>query len=90
MKKHLFKLDLPDSIYFFVLSAVNFADILSTCNSPRFNLLVIFLIELLLSHSAKISFSNSSLISEIVLLCTAKSSNALWWPTSAETKSFLS
>ena len=40
--------------YFFVYSAVNFADISSTCNSPRFNLLsVVFLIWLLPSNTAK-------------------------------------
>ena len=37
-----------NGIYFFVLSAAIFADILSTYNSPRFNLsLIIFLIQLL-------------------------------------------
>ena len=45
---------LTAGIYFFVLSAVNFADIWSICSSPRFNLSVIFLIRLLLSNSSKI------------------------------------
>ena len=64
------------------------SDISSHCNSPRFNLSVKFLIELLLSHFTKISFSNFLLISEIVLLFTEKITNALCW--SKETKSFLS
>ena len=53
-------------IYFFVLSAVNLAALSSTCNSPRFNSSVKFLIGLLLSHSSKI-FSNFSLISVLLL-----------------------
>ena len=45
-------------IYFFVLSALNLADISSTCNSRRFNLSVNFLIGLLLSHSANTALEN--------------------------------
>ena len=37
----------------------------------------------------QISFRNYLLISEIVLLFTAKTTNALYWPISRETKSFL-
>ena len=77
-------------IYFFVFSAVNFADISSTSTSPRFSLSVIFLIGLVLSNPVKISFSNSVLISEIVLVLTAKFSNALCYPISREAKIFLS
>lgn len=78
------------SIHFFVLSATNFADKPSTCNHPEdltsSDLSVKFLFGLLLSNSTKISFSNSSLISEIVLLFTAKMSNTLCWPIFRETK----
>ena len=85
LKKHL-------SIYLqsFVLSTVNFVDIPYTCNSPRFNLSVIFSVGLLLSNSAKTSFNNYLQISEIVPVLTAKIFNGLCWPISRETKSFLS
>ena len=74
-------------IYFSVLSAVNFADISSTCSSPRFNL---WPVSKILNWTASIKFRKniiqySLLISKIVLLFTAKISNA--WNSS---KSFLS
>ena len=75
-------------IYFFVLSVVSFADTSCACNSPRFNMSVIFLILMLPSTSAKISFSNSQLISEVIFLLTVKISNALCWSKSRHTKSF--
>ena len=77
-------------IYFFVLLAVNFADISSTCNSPPiFNLTVIFLIPLLPSNSAKIWVSNYLLTSDTIFFLQRKISITLCWPTSRETKSFL-
>ena len=76
--------------YFFVLSAVNFADILSTYKSPRLNLSIKFLIGLPLSHFTKISYGNSLLISEIVLLFIVKITNTSCWSISRETKGFLS
>ena len=76
--------------YFFVLSAVNFADILSTYKSPRLNLPIKFLIWLPLSHFTKISYGNSLLISEIVLLFIMKIINTSCWSMSRETKGFLS
>ena len=78
LKKHLL-IYLID-IQFFVVSGVNFVDIPSTCNSLRFNLSVIFSAGLLLSNSAKTSFNNYLLISEIVLVLTAKIFNGLCWP----------
>ena len=75
-------------IYFFVISAVMFADISYVCSSRRFNLSVIFLIGLIPSKSAKISVTNSLLISETVFLFTAKISNALCWIISREVKIF--
>ena len=75
-------------IYFFVLSVVSFADTSCACNSPRFDMSVIFLILMLPSTSAKISFSNSQLISEVIFLFTAKISNALCWSKTRHTKSF--
>ena len=83
------KLDLPDWYIFFVIPALNFVDILSTYNSPRFNLSVIFSIALLLSKSGKTLFCDSLLISEIVLFFTAKISNALCWPISRNILSLL-
>ena len=68
-------------------SAVNFVDIPSTCKSPRLNLLpVTIFIRLVLSNSAKISFSISLLISEKMFLFTEKN---LCWPIFWDTKSFL-
>ena len=74
------------SLYF--LQQILLMQLLSTCNLPRFNLSLIFLIVLFLSNSAKISFVYFLLISETVLLVTAKISNTLCWPISIETKSF--
>ena len=66
LKKHqTFQMIYLNGIHFLVLSTVVFANISSTCNSPRINLsVIIFLIRLLPSNSAKISFSNTLLISE--------------------------
>ena len=61
-----------------MLSAVISADLSSTCNSPRFNLsVIIFIIRLLSSNSAKISFSNLLLIHEKIFVFPVKISNAL-------------
>ena len=61
-----------------MFAAVILADLSSTCNSPRLNLLVIiFIIRLLSSNSAKISFSNPLLIPEKIFLFPVKISNAL-------------
>ena len=59
---------------------------LPTCNAPRFNLSVItFLIPLLPSSAAKISFSNNLLISETIVHFTAKISIAFYWSIDLET-----
>ena len=68
----------------------NFADISSSCNSPRFNLSVVFLIRLLQSNSSKISFSISLLISLIIFLFYSENLKCIIWLISRETKSFLS
>ena len=70
-------------IYFFVLWAVNFADVSSTYNSPRFKLSVIFLIGLLPSNFAKISlcFFND-------VWNYSPFSDALCWLISWDTKRF--
>ena len=52
--------------------------------------LLIFLIGLLPSNSAKISFSGSLLIPKTVFVFMEKIYDALCWPTSRGTKSFLS
>ena len=72
------KLDLPDWYFYIVFAAVILADLSSTCNSPRLNLsVIIFIIRLLSSNSAKISFSNPLLIPEKIFLFPVKISNAL-------------
>ena len=72
LKKHLLKAYLPYWYNFFV-SALIFVNVSSTCNPRRFNLsVIIFLIPLLPSSSAKVSFSNTILI-------TTKISLALYW-----------
>ena len=61
-----------------MFAAVILADLSSTCNSPRLNLsVIIFIIRLLSSNSAKISFSNPLLIPEKIFLFPVKISNAL-------------
>ena len=83
------KLDLPDWCIF-LCTFCRIWYISSTCNLPRFNLsVVIFLILLLSSDSAKKWFKRFWLISETIFLFTAKISNALRRPTSRDIKSFL-
>ena len=79
-KKNLYlKLDLPAGIissYF--LRQLLLIYHLHTCNSPRFNLSVIILLILMLPSSpAKISFSNTELISETTFHYTEKTCIAL-------------
>ena len=72
-------------ISFFVLSAVIYVDIWSTCNSLGFNLsVIIFLISLPPSNSAKISFTSTLLISEKTFRFKVKKFNALYWPRDTE------
>ena len=67
--------------HFFVVSALIFADISSTYNPLKFSLsVIIFLIRLLRSNSAKVSFSNTLLISGKIFPFTVKISNALCRP----------
>ena len=67
--------------HFFVLLALIFAGISSTYNPLKFNLsVIIFLIGLLQSDSAKVSFSNTLLISGKIFPFTVKISNALCLP----------
>ena len=85
------KLDLPHWCNFFVPSAITFIRIPSTCNLPRFDMsAIIFLIPLLVSSSAKISFSNTLLISERTVYFTAKTSIAFCWPIYLETRKVFS
>ena len=57
-----------------------FANMWSTCNSSRSNMSVrISIIRLLRSNSAKISFSNTLLISKKIFLFTTTISIALYW-----------
>ena len=79
------------SIYFFVLLAVNFADISCTWNLTSIsNLTVIFLIPLLSSNSAKTWVRNYLPTSDTIFLLQRKIANTLCWPISRETKSFTS
>ena len=82
LKKHLLKAWFTWLSYISLhfLPYLIFAEISSTCNSPRFNLsVIIFLIPLLQSSSVKISFSNTLLVSETTFHFTAKISIALCW-----------
>ena len=75
LKKHLLKAWFTWLVY------------ISLYNSPRFNLsVIIFLIPLLPSSSAKISFSITLLVSETTFHFTAKIFIALCWPISRDTK----
>ena len=79
LKKHLLKAYLPYWYNFFV-SALILVNVSSTCNPRRFNLsVIIFLIPLLPSSSAKVSFSNTILIPETTFYFTTKISLALYW-----------
>ena len=74
------QLDLPNWYNFLVPSAVIFVD-MAIWNLPIFNLsVIIFLIPLLPSSSAKASFSNTLLISEKTFYFTTKISIPLCWP----------
>ena len=90
VKKHLLKAWFNWLVYIssYFLSYLIFAEISSTWNSPRFNLsVIIFFIPLLPSSSAKMSFSNTLLVSETTFHFTAKIYIALCWPISRDTKS---
>ena len=90
VKKHLLKAWFNWLVYIssYFLSYLIFAEISSTWNFPRFNLsVIIFFIPLLPSSSAKMSFSNTLLVSETTFHFTAKIYIALCWPISRDTKS---